>query len=419
MKIIGTIVLILAVVGYATADTHAVIVAGSNQYYNYRHQADACHAYITLRKGGIPAENIILFAYNDIAHSSSNPFPGKIFNKPDGDDVYEGCVIDYQGADVTPELYLAVLRGDKNAVAGHGTERVLTSSKNDLVFLNFADHGAPGLIAFPSTYLYANQLIPVLTAMQKAGKFAKLVYYLEACESGSMFVNLPSGLNIYALTAANPTESSWGTYCPPQDKVQGKSLGTCLGDLFSVNWLENTDATDTSKQTLEQQYNVVKTLTAQSHVMQYGDLSFTTEASADFVGNQHAKVESEDLVNARKSIVDSRDIKLHYLINKHSNELTINSMNELNVEILDRKFFDDVFSGIEKFIQHNGFATNTDFECYQDLINFYELNCGKFSDYGMKYMRSFYDACDNKENVDFIGMKAYITKTCIGKTEAF
>jgi len=42
------------------------------------------------------------------------------------------------------------LKGDKNAVKGHGTGRVLESTADDYVFLNFADHGAPDLIAFPS-----------------------------------------------------------------------------------------------------------------------------------------------------------------------------------------------------------------------------------------------------------------------------
>jgi len=64
-----------------------------------------------------------------------------------------------------------------------------------------------------------------------------MVLYIEACESGSMFPDLEDNWNIYAMTAANGHESSWGYYCPPNDKVQGKSIGSCLGDLFSINWL--------------------------------------------------------------------------------------------------------------------------------------------------------------------------------------
>lgn len=81
--------------------------------------------------------------------------------------------------------------------------------------------------------------------------YKQLVFYLEACESGSMFSGLlPSNWRIYATTAANPSESSWGTYCGGQAVVAGKKLNTCLGDLYSVNWMENLD-TATSSETLQ------------------------------------------------------------------------------------------------------------------------------------------------------------------------
>merc|ERR1719194_166660 len=87
----------------ASAAHWAVIMAGSNTYGNYRHQADACHAYHIVKKNGVPESNIILLAYDDIANNSRNPFPGKIFHKPDGPDVYAGCKISYKGKDVTKE----------------------------------------------------------------------------------------------------------------------------------------------------------------------------------------------------------------------------------------------------------------------------------------------------------------------------
>lgn len=69
--------------------------------------------------------------------------------------------------------------------------------------------------------MYADTLLATFNNMVSNKKFAKLTFYLETCESGSMFVDLPKNLNIYALSAANPTESSWGTYCPPDDMVNG------------------------------------------------------------------------------------------------------------------------------------------------------------------------------------------------------
>lgn len=89
-------------------------------------------------------------AYDDVANSNENPFRGKIFNKPNGEDVYAGCKIDYKGKDVTPEAFLNIMKGNAAANVGKGNGKVLKSDENSKVFVFFSDHGAPGLVAFPS-----------------------------------------------------------------------------------------------------------------------------------------------------------------------------------------------------------------------------------------------------------------------------
>ena len=261
--------------GLAEAVDHwAVLVAGSNGFWNYRHQADICHAYQVLLKNGFPASNIIVMAYDDIANDPENPIPGKLFNKPDGKDVYVGCKIDYKGDDVTPTNFLSILKGDAASVKG-GNGRVLKSTKDSKVFINFSDHGSPGLIAFPNEYLYAKDLNTTINFMYQKQMYQEMVLYIEACESGSMFDKiLATDINVYAATAANPYESSWGTYCPPNDMVQGLEINSCLGDLFSVVWMEQTEQENISKVTLDQQFGIIKNLTDKSHVMRYGDQKF-------------------------------------------------------------------------------------------------------------------------------------------------
>ncbi|GJR57078.1 ribonuclease H-like domain-containing protein [Tanacetum coccineum] len=68
----------------------ALLVAGSNEYENYRHQADVCHAYQILKRGGLKDENIMVFMYDDIANHRYNPKPGVIINSPKANDVYAG-----------------------------------------------------------------------------------------------------------------------------------------------------------------------------------------------------------------------------------------------------------------------------------------------------------------------------------------
>ena len=77
-------------------------MAGSNTYKNYRHQADTHRAVKIMLENGIARENIIHMAYDDIASSSENPYPGQLFNQPTkegkpGRNVYESSEIDYRG----------------------------------------------------------------------------------------------------------------------------------------------------------------------------------------------------------------------------------------------------------------------------------------------------------------------------------
>ena len=262
-----------------------LLIAGSAGYGNYRHQADVYHAYQIVHKNGIPDEQIVVMHYDDIANNSNNPVPGNVINKPRGPNVYPGVPKDYTGDDVNAETFLAVLQGDKEKVQNLlGREgKVINSGPDDYVFVNFADHGGPGILGMPSPpYLKARPLNDALKKMNEEKKFAKLTFYVESCESGSIFENIISkDINVYVTTAANATESSWGCYCPPHDDKRG----TCLGDTYSVKWMENSDSADLHTETLQQQYEIVKKETDLSHVQQYGDLSFTNLPVEQFLAN--------------------------------------------------------------------------------------------------------------------------------------
>ena len=61
--------IVLFGIGCTLADNWAVLVAGSMGWYNYRHQADVCHAYQILHQHGIPDSNIIVMMYDDLAEN--------------------------------------------------------------------------------------------------------------------------------------------------------------------------------------------------------------------------------------------------------------------------------------------------------------------------------------------------------------
>lgn len=394
-----------------------VIAAGSKTYGNYRHQADACHAYQVVKKGGVPEENIILMMEDDIANDPENPFPGKMFNKPTaagtpGVDVYDGCNIDYKGSVVTAKLFLDVLQGKSDEVDGMGSGKVLKSGPNDKVFINFVDHGGTGIIEFPNgDFLHATDLNTALKAMHTSKMYDKLVFYMEACESGSMFENLlPADINVYATTAANAAESSWGTYCPPDDKVNGKELNSCLGDLYSVNWMEDADTATGEARTLEGQFEFVKKITNKSHVMEYGTVSTFSKTDKVHEYLQPKSGDSEDDSKSTSTTTERRSVDTHdiELVQDFYKYLRADSQGKTTEEkqaladtlvelVQHRQEMDTQFASLAEVVA----ATPTDFEasdtidadCVKAAYGTFHDTCGEFTSYSLKYSHQVADLC--------------------------
>ncbi|KAF4364734.1 hypothetical protein F8388_013765, partial [Cannabis sativa] len=135
-------------------------------------------------------------------------------------------------------------------------------------------------------FLYGMDFIEVLKKKHPAGTYRKMVIYVEACESGSIFEGImPKDMNIYVTTASNAQENSWGTYCPGMEPPPPPEYITCLGDLCSVAWMEDSQGHNLKRETIKQQYEMVKERTANandfvnggSHVMEYGSRSIRAE----------------------------------------------------------------------------------------------------------------------------------------------
>lgn len=294
----------------------------------------------------------MVMAYDDIANNSRNPFPDQLFNKPSaagvpGTDVYAGCKIDYSGKDVTPQNFEAVL-------AGTATGKNINPTANDNVFVFFSDHGAPGLIAFPSSTMHKDDLQSALTTMKSKNRFNKLTFYLETCESGSMFEGMDIE-GVYALSASSPSESSWGTYCGSDAMVNGKSIGSCLGDLFSVNWMEDSDAVDITSETLGTQAQTVTTKTSKSKVMKWGDLSFQDDKVSDYQGTTGGFATLQPGPDAKSYSARQVDLKQAYdnYVNAESSkerlamgaELQKVIEDQLAVETAYENFLDIIYPG--------------------------------------------------------------------------
>ncbi|XP_057524192.1 vacuolar-processing enzyme-like [Amaranthus tricolor] len=407
----------------------AVLIAGSNGYWNYRHQADVCHAYQVLKKGGLKDENIIVFMYDDIAFSYENPRPGVIINNPHGEDVYAGVPKDYTGEDVTVNNFFAAILGDKKALTG-GSGKVINSGPNDHIFIFYTDHGGPGVLGMP-TYpnIYADQLIETLKKKHASGTYKSLVFYIEACESGSIFEGLlPKGLNIYATTASNAVESSWGTYCPGREPTLPVEYDTCLGDLYSVSWIEDSERHNLMTENLKQQYELVKHRTGAdpfygSHVMQFGDIDLGLNLLYAYMGTNPANENYTFSVgNSLKSMssyaVNQRDADLIHFWTKFERAPEGSSrkkaaQQQLMEAMSHRSHLDDsikrvakLIFGIEKgaqvlrTVRPTGQPLVDDWICLRTMVRTFEKHCGSLSQYGMKHMRSIANICNARITID-------------------
>ncbi|CAG2169889.1 unnamed protein product [Oppiella nova] len=99
-----------------------------------------------------------------------------------------------------------------------------------------------------------------------------LVYNSVNPTPGSMFSNLlPNDMNVYAVTAAGPTESSY--FCG-HDSI----YKTNLGSLFSNFWILNLDTFDLNSQTLDDQYEYIRYKSYKT-----GSKKQTTESTSRYI----------------------------------------------------------------------------------------------------------------------------------------
>ncbi|KAL0491436.1 legumain [Acrasis kona] len=412
----------MMIIKLAHADNWAVLVSGSDGYYNYRHQADVCHTYHLLKNNGYKESNIIVFMKDDIAYNTENPFPGTIINYPGGPNVYEGVKMDYTGKDVTPTNFLNVLLGKD--MSGIGTGKTLKTSSEDRVFVYFSDHGAPGLIAFPDyVMLYSKDLIETLDRMSSDNHFKEMVFYLEACESGSMFDRVLSDkLRIYATTAANPTESS---YACDYDETYKAYLNDC----YTRSFLNDTSNNDLHSQTLQDQFLRIKKSSTHSNVCQYGDMSIAKQPLSNwFLGT--ANKASNDLVFSSPPLTNfhlqktkglvNRNVKLEFLLKKI--ETATDSADKIKWQLelddykRDESKADTVFAAMSSMFElhyvrdaaanngaNDGDKCHTevlDHDCIKEAAMVYQSECGKFNEYSIRYATYLNDACKARVSVN-------------------
>lgn len=147
--------------------------------------------------------------------------------------------------------------------------------------------------------------------------------------------------------------------------------------------------------------------------MEFGETDFKNLVIGDFEGDldktstlfsrlmSKAVLVSDKLEVTQKdtkrhiSAISSRDAELHHLYAKTMDKPTHKSHIDLSSEINDRMRADHVFEDFAGVLTDDQkFPLPRDFDCLKNMMRIYEEECGKFSDYALKYIKYLVKECE-------------------------
>ena len=201
-------------------DQYAVLVQGSEDYSNYRHQADVLSIYQALRRGGFPDDHIILIIDRDMASYEKNPQPGTVRTISGGPDLLSGtdglpaAEVDYDSHDLSASDIADIL-------AGRSSSRlpvVLPQDAGHNVLFYWSGHGRSEAhgdsneFTWRDTYAGEGFTADLLRQTAQQMQYRKLLIAAEPCY-GECVVRAIEGLpGVLAISGASADEQSWADH---------------------------------------------------------------------------------------------------------------------------------------------------------------------------------------------------------------
>ena len=340
-------------------------MAGSSQYYNYRHQADVFNMYQQLKKRGFEDSHIVLFAFDDISSSAHNPYQGQVFHTLEHINVYPGASkINYASYSVTSGNFYNALQH-------------LPSTSEDHLFIFYDNHGGPGTLGVPDScggQIIAKDLANTFTMMSNYYRNYKYILFgIEACYSGSVG-SVFTNPNMVTITSSTADESSYA--CVMDDEI-----GTYLTTEFSNSFMEFMD--ENYDKTIGELYDYVCQETASSHPCFFGDESMKSMLLSDFLGTP-----TETTKTSVKRTMKPKDSVPNYLatksiLQKHieSNDKDVSAAAKIALEALlyDQDKIDQTLTKIVSYLD----PSNANKALYE--------KCGKITSEYYEVLRYFFD----------------------------
>lgn len=209
----------------------AVVIGTSDDWINYRHQADALAMYQLLKRHGYDDEHIILIIEDNIAYHPNNIYPGIVRVKPNGENLYKDIHVDYQISNTTIDNLRDILMGESSS----SCPQVISSTERDNITVFWCGHGYPNRLSWGSNNtIYGWQILDLLKELYFAKKYRKILFCMDACYSGGIAETCEGIPGVLFITAANANETS-------KADMKDSDMGIWLSNGFTRAFQETID----------------------------------------------------------------------------------------------------------------------------------------------------------------------------------
>jgi len=218
---------------------YAVLVQGSHELKNYRHQADVLSVYQLLRSTGYDDDHIILILDGALAAQVG----GTVRSSIDGHDLLGGtdglpkAVVDYDNATLTAQDVSNILLGLKTET----TPVVLPQDAQQNVFLYWSGHGTNVSESMVNAFVWRDQqprdgftqtmMQQTATQLMQNRQARKLFIVAEPCYGKGVITGVTGVPGVLAMSGASGTEQ---TKCENWNSALG-SNGAWMRDRFTYN----------------------------------------------------------------------------------------------------------------------------------------------------------------------------------------
>ena len=214
----------------------AVLVCTSRFWFNYRHTANTLSIYHTIKKLGIPDNQIILMLAEDSACNARNTFPGTVYN--DGKlstNLYgDNVEVDYRGYEASVDNFLRVLTGRTKNMP---ISKQLRTDDQSKILVYLTGHGGNEFLKFQDhEELTSKDLADAFGQMFERKRYKEILFMIDTCQANTMYTDIYSP-NILSTGSSAKDENSYSY-------DNSDEIGTAVIDRWTYSTLkffENVD----------------------------------------------------------------------------------------------------------------------------------------------------------------------------------